>query len=325
MSGFAATCAIGVCCAFWIISGWPAGAGAAMMTAIFCCFFATLDDPVPAIKTFFLYTLLSVPLAAVYVLVLIPAMHSFEMLVMVLAPAFLVIGVYISRPATSMPAFAVLSGVIGMIALQDTGVADVVSLANSSLAQLAGISAAAVCTGLFRSVSAEWTARRLLHAGWEDMARLAKARIVPAAHSVSIRTLDRIGLLSPRLALAASGSHPPAIDALTDLQIGLNMLPLLRLREEPAARAMPLKPLLEMISAHFERQHPDRSAQPAPELLGLLDAALRAACCLNDVATRRSALVALLGLRRGLFPEGPPYQAATRHPGQHAGGQAIPA
>jgi uncharacterized membrane protein YccC len=308
MSGFAAACAIGTCCAFWIISGWPAGSGAAMMAAIFCCFFATLDDPVPAIKTFFVYTGLSVPLAALYVLILIPAVHSFEMLVMVFSPVFLVIGVFISRPATSMPAFAMLSGIVGMIALQDTGVADIVSLVNNSLAQLAGIGAAAICTSLFRSVSAEWTARRVLHAGWADLSRLAQAKRAPADAAVSLRLLDRIGLLSARLALPGLRSHPTADEALNDLQIGLNLLPLLRLRDEPGGRAVPLRPLLDLVSRHFEQQHPDRPLEPAPALRELLDTALRKACCLRDAHARRNALVALIGLRRGLFPGSPEFQ-----------------
>ncbi len=48
---------------------------------------------------------------------------------------------------------------------------DLVSFINSMLAQLAGIGAAAVFTRLLRSVSADWTARRLLRAGWRELAQ----------------------------------------------------------------------------------------------------------------------------------------------------------
>ncbi len=65
LSAVAAVVAIGVCSAFWIFTGWPSGSGAAMMAAVFCCFFATLDDPVPAIHVFLRATLWSVPLSAV--------------------------------------------------------------------------------------------------------------------------------------------------------------------------------------------------------------------------------------------------------------------
>src|SRR5205823_2631145 len=44
---------------------------------------------------------------------------------------------------------------------------------NSGLALVFGMSAAAVVTGLVRSVGAEWSARRLLRAGWADIAAVA--------------------------------------------------------------------------------------------------------------------------------------------------------
>ena len=65
-----------------------------MMAAVLCCFFSTQDDPVPFIKGFLVYTVYSIPLSALYLLVLLPAVHSFEMLVLVCAPTFLVLGVF---------------------------------------------------------------------------------------------------------------------------------------------------------------------------------------------------------------------------------------
>jgi len=45
----AAVITILLCCAFWILTAWPAGAAAPMMAGVLCCFFATQDDPAPAI------------------------------------------------------------------------------------------------------------------------------------------------------------------------------------------------------------------------------------------------------------------------------------
>ena len=61
------------------------------------------------------------------------------MLVLVFAPAFLVLGVFMARPATGAKAAAVLFGVAGTLALQDTNTADLASFVNSMLAQVAGI------------------------------------------------------------------------------------------------------------------------------------------------------------------------------------------
>ncbi|NDP60105.1 MAG: FUSC family protein, partial [Oxalobacteraceae bacterium] len=68
-SAFAAFIAILVCSAFWIVTGWPSGAAAPTMAAVFCCFFATQDDPVPGIRMFLNYTMLSIPISAFYLLV----------------------------------------------------------------------------------------------------------------------------------------------------------------------------------------------------------------------------------------------------------------
>ena len=57
LSSFAAVLAICLCSAFWIATAWPAGSAAAMMAAVFCSFFATMDDPVPAIRRFMRFTL----------------------------------------------------------------------------------------------------------------------------------------------------------------------------------------------------------------------------------------------------------------------------
>jgi len=161
-SALAAVIAILVCCGFWIVTAWPSGAAAPMMAGVFCCFFATMDDPVPAIRSFVTYTLWSMPVSAFYILVVLPAVHSYEMLLMTLAPVFLVAGVYMARPATMGNALAFLIGVAGTLALQDTGQLDMTSFANGMLAQMMGYIAAGVVTRLMRTVSGGWMAQRML-------------------------------------------------------------------------------------------------------------------------------------------------------------------
>lgn len=52
LSGFSALLSTCIATAFWIASGWPQGSAAAMMAGIFCCIFATMDDPVPVMRKF---------------------------------------------------------------------------------------------------------------------------------------------------------------------------------------------------------------------------------------------------------------------------------
>ena len=314
LSAVAAVIAILCCCAFWIVTAWPAGSAAAMMAAVFCCFFATQDDPVPGIRLFLNYTLVSIPISALYLLLVLPAVHSFETLMLVVAPCFLALGVFVARPATSGRAMAVLFGVAGMLSMQDTGTMDLVSFINSMLAQLAGIAAAAVFTRLLRSVSAGWTARRLLRAGWLELASLAGARRTPDLATVSARMVDRIGMLTPRLAMAGPQQNVHEIDALHafgDLRIGLNVAQLRHLAPQLREHQAGLRRLMRDLSAYFRAQPGKR---PEPGLLRQLDAALRDVCAAAPAAPQasREGAAALAGIRRGLFPDAAPYQANSQ-------------
>jgi len=277
---------------------------------VFCCFFATQDDPVPGIRTFFNFTIASIPISAFYLLAVMPAVHSFEMLILVLAPCFLLLGVFVARPTTTGRAMAMLFGVAGMLSMQDTGTMDLVSFINSMLAQLAGIGAAAVFTRLLRSVSADWTARRLLRAGWQELASLASARRPPSVEAVSARMVDRIGMLTPRLAMAPQqdgvGPGLDALHAFGDLRIGLNVAQLRQLAPQLGRQQESLASLMRELAASF-RERPRAVAETG--LLQRLDAALREVCAAAPGAVQRDAAAALAGIRRGLFPGAAPYRA----------------
>ena len=294
-------------CAFWILTGWPSGAAVPMMAAVMSCFFATQDDPVPFIKGFLVWTIYSVPLSAFYLLAVLPAIHSFEMLVLACAPVFLVLGVLIARPATFGRAMPVLFGICGTLALQDTNTADAASFINSTLAQLAGLALAVLMMAVLRSVSAGWTARRLLRAGWGEITRIGDGRQAPSVPEFSARMVDRIALLTPRLALAGAQDDLQAADALTDLRIGLNMTQLLALRGELGRSQAALWALLEHLSRHFAAR-PGVDAVEDAHLLASIDNALRSVSAAGNSEARRDALAALAGIRRDLFPQALPYE-----------------
>eukprot|EP01032_Pedospumella_encystans_P004018 gene4018-4755_t len=132
-----------------------------------------MDDPVPAIQGFLKWTLWSIPISALYVLVLLPLVHDFGMLVAVCAPVFLALGLYMARPAYFMAAMALLFGVAGTLAMHDTATADIVSFINSMLGQVFGVVAAAFVTRLVRSVGADWSARRIQRATWRELGEMA--------------------------------------------------------------------------------------------------------------------------------------------------------
>jgi uncharacterized membrane protein YccC len=317
LSAFACVVAVLSCCAFWILTGWPAGAAAPMMAAVLCCFFSTQDNPVPFIKGFLEYTIYSIPVSALYLLVLLPAAHNFETLVLVCAPTFLILGVFVGRPSTFGRAFPFLFGVVGTLALMDTDAADMVSFTNGMLPQIAGLVAAAVFTGILRSVGAGWTARRLLKAGWRELARLGNGErtTLPA---FSARMVDRVGLLAPRLAAAslkpnrqANAEDWQAVDALRDLRIGLNMTLLQDVRPRLGHANATIAPLMKQLARYFNLR-PQVDAEVEVRLLSSVDDALRAVCAheRGEDAPRAEALAALTGLRRDLFPKAAPYEPA---------------
>lgn len=319
-SGAAALIAILVCCAFWILTGWPMGAAAAMMAAIFCCFFASMDDPVPAINGFLAWTLWSMPFGALYVLVLLPLVQDMWTLMAVCAPVFLLLGAFIGRPATVGAALPFLFGVMGTLVMHDTAQADLTSYLNSMSGQLAGIFVAARVTRLMRSVGADWSARRIQRATWRELDDLARLpRPAGRGQAYLLRMVDRIALLAPRVA-QSGGSVPgvPTDDALRDLRIGADLVALQSVRGQlPALAQRPLGPLLSALGDWLRARIDGRPGAldgldgldaPPASLLERLDAALagllEAYAGAGDLpAEAHPAAGALMGLRRNLFPD----------------------
>lgn len=306
-SALAAAIAILACCAFWILTGWPAGAAAPMLAGVACCFFATMDDPVPAITGFVKFTLWSVPVSAFYILVVLPAVHSYEMFVLALAPVFLVLGVYMARPATYGNALTFVIGIAGTLALQDTNQLDMASFVNGMLAQLMGYIVAAVVTRTLRTVDGPWMARRMLGRSRAELVQLARAPRTPALLEVSARVVDRVGLLMPRLALAkaAPQARADALEAMRELRAGLHIAQLRGLAAQLEPAGVPLRGLLDRVAAHFG----DARGTAGSGLLAQLDGTLHAVCRHARGETRTVAAAALASMRRDLFPRAPQYRA----------------
>lgn len=307
LSGAAALVAILICCAFWILSGWPMGSAAAMMAAIFCCFFAGMDDPVPAIQGFLTWTLWSMPVSALYVLVLLPLVQDVATLALVCAPLFLLAGAFIARPATMGKALPLLFGVIGSLALHDTAQADFTAFLNAMLGQILGVVVAARVTGLMRSVGADWSARRIQRATWQELDELAaQPRSAQRGQAYLLRMLDRIALLAPRVAQAGGRvAGVPTDEALRDLRLGADLVALQQARRQ--RRDPVLAPLLAELRPWLRRRAGGRLDAPPATLLARIDQALARIAPRTEAAPLTSALV---GLRRNLFPAAAPLAAA---------------
>jgi len=127
------------------------------------------------------------------------------------------------------------------------------------------------------------------------------------------RMLDRLGLLTVRLAVAPQDDRIKAADALADLRAGLNIRELNVAR--PAlgvAAADAVGEVLGGLASHYGRRRADDPRPPDPALLARLDEAI-AASADQDAASpdARRSTIALVSLRRNLFPAAEPYLAGA--------------
>jgi uncharacterized membrane protein YccC len=303
-----------VTCAIWIATGWPHGSAAPMMAAVGCSFFAAQDDPAPFIVSFANSAIVGALGAGAYLFAILPLATTFEMLVLALAPALLICGVFMAQPRTAPLAMGAAVNGSAMIALQGSYTGDFAAFANSSVAVIVGMWVAAIVTRLVRSVGAGWSARRLRAVNRRSLARAAERQGAQNGLELAALMLDRVGLIAPRLAALPSDDAEWTADLLAEVRVGINVVELRRDRRQlskPARGAV--ETLLAALSRHFEAE----SEKPTPDLLDTVDEALDAVSAEARQVPGQAALMGLVGIRRGLFPDAPPYRPtvpSTTHP-----------
>ncbi|MCW1383572.1 FUSC family protein [Novosphingobium sp. KCTC 2891] len=303
LSGASAALSIGLCCIIWIATGWADGATAAAMIGIFCCLFAALDNPVPAILRFGAAIIAGIPLAAVYLFAILPAIDGFVPLALVLSVPLLVIGLFVSHPRHAQPAVAMVMGFCSAMAIQETYSADFARFLNTNLGQIVAVVLAAGVTAGLRTIGSEAAITRLNRRLMNAIAGLASARTPPDRDATLSRATDRLALISERL----GSDSGPAETGLREVRIALNVVSIQHLRFAADRRlglalARVLRDLARWFGAHAKGEPPDR-------LLGRLDAALRLTLGGEPAgeATRAEGRAALVALRRNLFPQALPF------------------
>ena len=306
LSALAAGLALLLVSAFWVLTGWSYGAGAALMATIACSFFAAQDDPAPAIQLMIRNACIALAGSAIYLFVILPRVETFPELMLVLLPAGLIIGTLVSRPATF--GTGMILGAFGSanLALNNKYAGHFDVFVNSSVALLLGLSSALLVTRLIRSVGAAWSARRLLRAGWHDIAAAAS---IEGSHDRSNLTgimLDRLGLLMPRLAAVSPEADLAAADVLLDLRVGLNAIGLQRELSFLSTRErLQTASVLAGVAAHY-RGNP--LVPPDNSLLNNIDESILLIAQSVDTTHERhhrEALMMLVGLRSVLFRDAP--------------------
>lgn len=307
LSGIGAFLSILLTCAIWIATGWPDGAGAPMMAAVGCSFFAAQDDPAPFIVGFANSAIVGALGAGAYLFAVLPLATTFEMLTLALAPGLLLCGVFMTQSRTAPMAMGAAVNGSAMIALQSSYTGDFAAFTNSSIAVILGMWSAALVTRLVRSVGAGWSARRLRAVNRRSLAEAAERRGAQDGLELAALMLDRLGLIAPRLTALPPDDAEWTADLLAEVRVGINLVELRRDRRQlsgPARAAV--EALLAALARYFRS-----AAAPPPALLDTIDASLDAVSADAREAPGRAALMGLVGIRRGLFPDAAPHRAST--------------
>ena len=309
-SALSAAAAILVATAIWIATGWPAGATAPMMAAVGCCIFSALDNPAPSIVRFANWSVVSVVAVALYLFAVLPALATFEQLVIVFAPALILCGLLMTRPQTSLVGLALAANGVSLMALQERYDADFASFANSAIALVAGLWIAALTTMLIRSVGAPWAVERLMKHNRASLR--AAARGDGSEHGLELGTLmlDRIGLIAPRLATLTPEEIDQIGDLVAEVRVAINVVELRRSRRKLSGRAR------WAIDAALERLSAMGLAGADATLLARIDEGIADLLLTDRGGPGRRSLLGLTGLRRGLFRDAPPFGAPQETFGQ---------
>ncbi|MBS0268363.1 MAG: FUSC family protein [Proteobacteria bacterium] len=304
LAGAAMAAAIVIYCLIWILLAWPAGSATAAFAALVTCSFAAQEDPAPAIRRYLLATLATFPIAAIYMFVVLPCVDGYAMLSLALAPALIGIGYIQADPARSAIALPMFSCLIVGLGFVDSFQPDFASFVNTGIAQVMGIVVTIAVTRLFRSVGAEWTARRMVRRQWSELEALANARSEPDFGSWTARALDHTGQIAARIAVTGEGDEAHAADGLSDIRIGRNILHLRRAAAFAHGRIeRSIDALLAEVAHLFRRRRVDGDmAPPRDSFWSALDSAIAAIQTMEDNSIRHQALLAAVGIRCNLIP-----------------------
>ncbi|MDF3833343.1 FUSC family protein [Cupriavidus basilensis] len=286
----------------WIWTGWADGAGAVALGAVSSCFFAAMDEPAPMIRSFFRWNVVCLVIATVYLFVVLPNAHDFEMLVLMFAAPYLVIGLMMTQPRLALIAMPLAVVTANDIGLQGAYNADFQAFFNGNVAGIAGILFALLWTLVTRPFGTKAAARRLVRASWGDIARNATGR-EPRDHArLLARMLDRLAQLVPRL---AASENENAGDGFTEVRVELSTLALQR--ELPALapdHQRAVKRVLSGVASYYQARLEARAEAPPQVLRERLGKAICEVASRADAASRE-AFAALVEMHVALFSAAP--------------------
>jgi uncharacterized membrane protein YccC len=290
-------------CLLWIVTGWPEGDSALMMSSVMCCLFANQPNPVPAQRMFLLNATLATIVGGIYLFAVIPMVHTFPTLVLIFSPVLLLAGTLMALPGWEGKMLAFLVTFCGTFSLAQHFEPDFASFANRNAAQLIGIASVVFATRLLYTFSSHKSIQRMLTAVWRDLADLASARNPMTGSQWTHTMLDRIGLLMPYVDILQTDDRLKSVELMRDLRTGLNIIHLQQSGPEVSlAFGRGLENILILIADYFENLARSGYSEPSEELLKEIDIKIGNIINSPQGQAREAVLNSLTGLRCNLFP-----------------------
>jgi len=297
--------------AFAMAMDWNEGFIAVGIAAVMCSLFAAADDPTPLQRRFFVWCLVGIPVAAFYEFGVLQMVDGYVLMVLALAPALLAGGLLLAMPQHALRGLTVMIIFASGLGLQTRFNPEFDSFVTANIAALIGTAIALGVTALVRVVRGEFVARRILRAGWGELAALATGSQASTREGWASRMLDRLSQLLPRLAKADPAEGLQLSDALNDLRLGVDVVELQQTAKALSAAPAPeIRSFLGSFAEYFHTQRRTGPHGPASALLTQLDSVIACVLRAESPGVRLRAVVAGAGLRRNLFPTAGPYQPA---------------
>lgn len=313
-SGATAALTTALGCTIWISTEWSSGAGMVVMGAIMMCFFAAMDNAKPVITTFMLATIATAVVCFVIQFALTPMITSFTALMAVLAIVCIPVGLLAAKPQTFLLGMSIGTSMPNMLGLPARPSFDAAAFLNSNISTVAGTILALTVTVLVKTIGTEWSARRLLRAGWSDVRAAARADAASDFTRLLHKMLDRLALLAPRINALPKSSSVHGEDILKDMRAGFNLIEMQRGMQalNGTERALISQVAAAMAKYYDRKIRSSDPVSPDRDLLNALDQCLDALIQDGSQASA-DASRACAALRYNLFPDADDFQPAPTH------------
>lgn len=206
-------------CVFWIWSAWPDGGMAVSILGVCCTLFGNVDSPAANVVKYAIGLVYGVAISLAYSFVILPSVTDFDVLVAVLAPAFLFAGSLQARPPTTLMALGITLTVPILAGLGTTYSGGFAEVLNSVIAVFVAIGFAIVSMTLFQTTPVDVAINRVSRLTRRDVRRLIHGGAPNKAHWTNL-VVDRTALLLPRLALSKNFHAGALDDMLRHLRVG---------------------------------------------------------------------------------------------------------